>query len=128
MPISQVRNITFDSHDPHAQATWWAQVIGGTLADDDFPGDPEASVIWPDGPGYPRLLFEQVPETKAIKNRMHLDLTPDTTRAEEVARLTALGATVIDDRTRPDGAGWVVLQDPEGNEFCVERSDAERAG
>jgi hypothetical protein len=72
-------------------------------------------------------LFERVPEGKATKNRVHLDLTPDTTREQEVARLVSLGATEVGDHRRPDGSGWIVLADPEGNEFCVERSDSERA-
>ena len=73
------------------------------------------------------LLFIPVPEGKTAKNRMHPDLAPvDRTRDEEVERLVALGATRIADHRAADGAGWVVLADPEGNEFCVERSDAER--
>jgi hypothetical protein len=72
------------------------------------------------------MLFIPVPEGKTVKNRLHLDVSPvDRTRDEEVARLIGLGATQIDDRRSADGAGWVVLADPEGNEFCVERSDAE---
>lgn len=60
---------------------------------------------------------------------MHLDLQPqDRTRDEEVERLLAIGATLVDDRRKPDGKGWAVLADPEGNEFCVERSAAELAG
>ncbi len=63
-----------------------------------------------------------------MKNRVHLDLTPTRrTRDEEVARLQGLGATIVDDRRRPDGTGWVVMADPEGNEFDVERSAAERS-
>jgi hypothetical protein len=59
---------------------------------------------------------------------MHLDLEPvERTRDEEVERLLRLGATLYDDQRRPDGMGWVVLTDPEGNEFCVVRSRAERA-
>jgi predicted enzyme related to lactoylglutathione lyase len=68
-----------------------------------------------------------VAEGKAVKNRVHLDLQPDTTRDEEVARLVGLGATVVDNQVKPDGKGWVVMADPEGNEFCVERSAAERS-
>ncbi|MFL6101692.1 MAG: VOC family protein [Actinomycetales bacterium] len=123
---SVVNHITFDSHDPFAQATWWAQVLGGSVGADDFPGDPEAAVAPPDGASAPRLLFEQVPEAKSVKNRVHLDLVPDTTREQEVARLVGLGATHVADHIRPDGKGWVVLADPEGNEFCVERSLSER--
>ncbi|MBO4209902.1 VOC family protein [Micromonospora echinofusca] len=64
-----------------------------------------------------------------MKNRLHLDLEPvDCTRDEEVARIVGLGARQVDDQRRPDGTGWVVLADPAGNEFCVLRSTAERAG
>jgi predicted enzyme related to lactoylglutathione lyase len=62
-------------------------------------------------------------EGKAVKNRVHLDLAPPSPEQwdEEFRRILALGATVVDDRRKPDGTGWVVLADPEGNEFCVER-------
>jgi hypothetical protein len=67
----------------------------------------------------------RVPEAKQVKNRVHLDLTPDNpapqARDAEVERIIALGATLVDDHRRPDGKGWVVLADPEGNEFCIER-------
>jgi glyoxalase superfamily protein len=126
MPRSSVHNITFDCHDPFAQATWWAMVTGGSIGDDDFPGDPAAAVRPPAGVTAPMLLFERVPEAKGSKNRVHVDLIPDTTREEEVSRLVGLGATQVGDHRRPDGSGWVVLADPEGNEFCVERSRAER--
>ncbi len=60
--------------------------------------------------------------------RIHFDLEPtDRTREEEVARVVGLGATQLADRRNPDGSGWVVLADPEGNEFCILRSAAERA-
>jgi Glyoxalase-like domain len=68
-----------------------------------------------------------VPEGKVLKNRIHLDLMPTArSRDEEVARLLGIGATLVDDQRRPDGTGWVVMADPEGNEFCVERSAGER--
>jgi predicted enzyme related to lactoylglutathione lyase len=77
--------------------------------------------------GQPNLLFIKVPEGKAVKNRVHLDLVPARdTRDQEAARLLELGAMLVADHRRPDGTGWVVLADPEGNEFCVERSAAER--
>jgi hypothetical protein len=76
------------------------------------------------GEGRPRLYFVKVPEAKTIKNRVHLDVIPaDRTQDEEIARLVGLGASVISDG-RPE-VGWVVLADPEGNEFCVEISAAE---
>ena len=91
------------------------------------PGDPEGVLVSQStGVG---LLFIPVPEPKSVKNRMHLDLEPiDRTRDEEVDRIVALGATVYADHRHEDGTGFVVLADPEGNEFCVERSESERAG
>jgi predicted enzyme related to lactoylglutathione lyase len=69
-----------------------------------------------------------IAEGKVAKNRVHLDLQPtDRTRDEEVERLLGLGAALVADHRNPDGTGWAVLADPEGNEFCVERSHAERA-
>ncbi|HEX6340492.1 VOC family protein [Umezawaea sp.] len=119
------QHITFSSTDPFELATFWSKVTGYPLADDDFPGDPEASVLPPSGP---ILLFVTVPDEKAsARNRVHLDLQPDTTRDQEVDRLLGIGATLVDDQRKPDGRGWVVLADPEGNEFCVERSAAEKA-
>jgi Glyoxalase-like domain len=90
------------------------------------PEDEEAALVGPDGQA--NLLFIRVPEPKTVKNRVHLDLMPTgRTRDEEVQRLLGLGATLLADRRRPDGSGWLVLADPEGNELCVERSAAERA-
>ncbi|MFF1439623.1 VOC family protein [Streptomyces sp. NPDC058295] len=66
-----------------------------------------------------RLLFQRVPEAKTVKNRLHLDLHPGAElRATEVERLTALGASVLREVKEPSGQ-WVVMADPEGNEFCV---------
>ncbi|MFJ5706758.1 VOC family protein [Streptomyces sp. NPDC093105] len=122
---SLVRHVTIDCADAHALATFWAEVLDGRLADDDHPGDPEATV---ESAGA-SLLFIRVPEGKSVKNRVHLDLQPqDRTRDEEVERLLALGAKLVGDHRRPDGTGWATLTDPEGNEFCVERSKAERSG
>jgi predicted enzyme related to lactoylglutathione lyase len=62
-----------------------------------------------------------------VKNRMHLDLRPTArSRDEEVSRLLGIGASLVDDQRRADGSGWVVMADPEGNEFCVVRSARER--
>ncbi|MFI6108123.1 VOC family protein [Streptomyces sp. NPDC051310] len=122
---SLIRHITIDSADPYALARFWAQALNGTLADDDLPGDPEASVT----SATATLLFVRVDDRKSVKNRVHLDLQPqDRSRDEEVERLLSLGATLQGDHRKPDGTGWVTLYDPEGNEFCVERSAAERAG
>ncbi|MFI5796591.1 VOC family protein [Streptomyces sp. NPDC051677] len=119
---SAIRHVTIDSSDAYALGSFWAEVLGQPLQEEDKPGDEEALIA---GAG---LLFVTVPETKSKKNRIHLDIQPqDRTRDEEVERLLALGATLVDDHRKPDGTGWAVLVDPEGNEFCVERSAGERA-
>ncbi|MGW0906928.1 VOC family protein [Streptomyces sp. NPDC002853] len=121
---SLVRHLTFDCSDAYRQATFWAEILGGKIADDDFPGDPEALVT---AEGM-TLLFVTVPDAKTVKNRVHVDLQPqDRTRDEEVERVVGLGAKIVGDHRQPDGRGWVTLSDLEGNEFCVERSAAERA-
>jgi predicted enzyme related to lactoylglutathione lyase len=121
---SLVRHITIDCSDAYRLATFWAAVLDAEVSDEDSPGDPEALVESKGG----ALLFVTVPEPKTLKNRIHLDIVPtDRTRDEEVARLLALGATLVADHRVPDGRGWVTLSDLEGNEFCVERGEAERA-
>ncbi|MFJ7911641.1 VOC family protein [Kitasatospora sp. NPDC096204] len=116
--------MTIDCADPYALAGFWVEALEGTLGADDNPGD-EMAVVESAGAS---LLFIRVPEGKSVKNRIHLDLQPqDRGRDEEVERLVALGATVLEDHRRPDGKGWVTLSDPEGNELCVERSRAEKA-
>jgi Glyoxalase-like domain len=122
---SAVRHVTFDCADPYQLARFWSHLLGGSLHPDDQPGDPEALL---QSAGSPTLLFQQVPEGKVVKNRVHLDLQPQGIRRDdEVERLRELGATVVGDHRRPDGTGWVTMADIEGNEFCVERSDLERA-
>ncbi|MGW7102587.1 VOC family protein [Streptomyces sp. NPDC054838] len=122
---SLIRHITIDCSDAYRLAQFWAAVLDGSLAADDFPGDPEAMVVTSGA----HLLFVTVADAKTVKNRVHLDLQPqDRSRDEEVTRILALGATQVGDHRKPDGTGWVTLADPEGNEFCVERSSAERAG
>ena len=118
-----VQNIVFDCADAYQLALFWSQVTGHPLADDDNPGDPVASIAQPDGP---TLFFCGVPEPKVVKNRVHVCLRPDGRRDEEVERLLGIGATLVSDLRRPDGTGWAVLADPDGNEFCVLRSAAER--
>ncbi|MET9463823.1 VOC family protein [Streptomyces sp. NPDC006544] len=121
---SLVHHVTIDCADAYKLAGFWAQALGASLSDDDAPGDPEALVETPRA----ALLFVTVPEAKGVKNRLHLDVMPDgRTRDEEVERLLALGATLFADHRKPNGRGWVTLADPEGNEFCVECSAAERA-
>jgi hypothetical protein len=72
-------------------------------------------------------LLPRLEAGKVVKNRVHVCLEPrDWDRDTEVDRLLALGATMLADHRTPDGAGWVVLNDPAGNEFCVTRSSSER--
>jgi hypothetical protein len=121
-----IRSITIDCHDPYRQSLFWTEVTGWQEDPDDpnHPDDPEGRIV--SGQGI-NLLFIPVPEGKVGKNRVHLDLTPaERTRDDEVTRLLAIGATLFEDHRRADGSGWVVLADPEGNEFCVERSLKER--
>ena len=120
---SFVLNVTFDCEDPHALAAFWAGVTGYTV---DEQRDGFVRLTSPDRRGVRHLLFFAVPEPRTSKNRMHVDLaTKDPAR--EIPRLLALGARLADET---DAAGapswrgergirWVVLQDPEGNEFYL---------
>jgi uncharacterized protein (TIGR03086 family) len=124
----RIKSITFDCADPYRLAQFWLQLTGFSEDPDNgnAPGDPEALLLSPEGSL--ALLFIAVPEPNHVKNRVHLDLVTLTSRRdEEVDQLVRIGARLVDDQRRPDGGGWVVLCDPEGNEFCIERSDAERA-
>ncbi len=112
---STILNITLDCADPERIARFWAAVTGWEVSQHGF-GEYSAGLF---RPGHPRLYFNQVPEGKTVKNRMHLDVLPaDRDQADEIARLVELGATVLRD-LRPE-VGWVTLADPEGNEFDVE--------
>ncbi len=123
---SSIRHVTFDCGDPFALATFWSAVTGWPVDDESEPGDDEVAVIAPDP--LPMLLFIHVPEGKTVKNRVHLDIAPiEDTRDQEVERLIGLGGRVIADHRTPQGRGWIVMADPEGNEFCVETGVAERA-
>jgi hypothetical protein len=106
--------LVVDSADPVAQATWWAEVLGGQVGE-------AGSVPWrwvEDAPGTPflYLVFTPVPEPKTVKNRWHWDVASD-----DVDGLLATGATLL--RRPDDDIDWHVLADPEGNEFCVFGSD-----
>ncbi len=121
--MPNIRNVAFDCADPYALALFWSKLMRQPVSDEAAPGDSETVVVMPGGP---RLYFQQVPEPKTVKNRMHICLEPDTPRDGEVARVMAIGAALLEDFREPDGTGWVVLADPEGNEFCVVQSAAER--
>jgi hypothetical protein len=103
---------SIDARDPSALGDWWREALGWTVVNDD----PGAFEIRPTPDRLPGLLFVAVPERKTIKNRLHLDLRPDD-RDAEVERLLALGARRAD--VGQGEQSWVVLADPEGNEFCV---------
>lgn len=117
-----VQNVAFDCADPYTLAQFWSRVTGRPLSDEDHPGDPEVSITLETGI---TLYFNSVPEPKVRKNRVHVCLRPDGPRDEEVDRLLQLGGTLLADHRNPDGTGWAVLADPEGNEFCILRSAAE---
>lgn len=153
--MSRQIQVTFDAHDPRALSTFWRDVLGYVhpappgvdlpegadplAAWDDFleqAGVPEdqrntaSALEAPDGRG-PRLFFQQVPEDKVAKNRVHLDvraapeLQGDGRMAaleRECDRLVALGATRVrrHEPSPPTSAGFVVMTDPEGNEFCLD--------
>jgi hypothetical protein len=138
--------VTFDASDPGRLATFWAEVLGYKLQDppegfdtwDAFlssMGIPEdqrnsaSAIVDPDGKGA-RIFFQQVPEEKASKNRVHLDVSvtggpasPLDERKQKVnaaaERLTGLGARLVGPKEK-HGEYWAVMLDPEGNEFCVQ--------
>jgi catechol 2,3-dioxygenase-like lactoylglutathione lyase family enzyme len=128
---ANIAHTTIDCTNAYDLSEWWKNVLGYVDIEDDpnEPGHEECMILSPET-GH-RLLFIEVPDTKELKNRIHFDLRPrERTRDDEVAHLLSLGARQVADlrETRGDGSGWVVLADPEGNEFCVLRSEAERAG
>lgn len=104
--------LLIDAHDPVELGHWWQRALGWVVANDD----PEEFEIRAAQDRLPGLLFQAVPEPKSVKNRLHLDFRPDD-RDAEVRRLVDLGATHVD--IGQGEQSWVVLADPEGNEFCV---------
>ncbi len=110
--VTFVKSVTVDCADALVGARFWAAALGSDV-DEDSTSD--KAYVEPPGWGGPAMWFVRVPEPKVAKNRLHLDLRAPGSVAEEVARLVALGATVL-----RDGADLVMMQDPEGNEFCVE--------
>ena len=127
--MARLHDVVFDCHRPSSLARFWAGALDGYdvaaydeaeierlrgMGIDDIEDDPSVLV---EAPGaVPRLFFQLVPESKTVKNRVHLDLRCDDV-ATETARLAALGARVL--TTTGPTNDWVVLVDPEGNEFCL---------
>ena len=137
--------VTIDCADPHVLADWWAEALGWVVEPSDeafirrmiaegYARDEQTKqhngvLVWqegqaispPDSAGVPprRVLFQLVPESKTVKNRLHFDVRvgPDNIEAE-MERLTAAGATFLH-RASQGPHSWVTLADPEGNEFCI---------
>jgi hypothetical protein len=110
---SRFYHLVIDAHGPRKLAAFWASVLGQRIL---FEAD-DGVIVGADQHTYPGLCFLPVPEEKAGKNRLHIDLDPDDQQAE-VERLIGLGARRVDIGQGPD-VSWTVLADPEGNEFCV---------
>jgi predicted enzyme related to lactoylglutathione lyase len=119
----RIQCITIDAHDLKKVATFWAAALDWKITYEDeneislelLDGSPEVGRI-------PDILFIKVPDDKIVKNRIHLDLRPDNQEGE-VARLESLGAKKIEIGQSADkDTSWVVMADPEGNEFCVLRA------
>jgi hypothetical protein len=109
----KVEMVTFDCRDPQALAEWWARQTGGAAE-----GGFEGTFVLVSLPGTPlKLGFQRVPDPTPGKNRLHLDVSGDS-RELEVERLLAEGAVEVA-RHEMQGFSWVVLADPEGNQFCV---------
>ncbi|MEU4550163.1 VOC family protein [Nonomuraea dietziae] len=153
--MSRDIQVTFDAHDPRALSCFWRDVLGYVHPGPpgvELPGDADPLAAWeeflarvgvpeerrnsssaiedPDGQG-PRLFFQQVPEDKVAKNRVHLDVraAPGLEGEERMAalevecdRLVALGARRVrrHEPAPPMSAGFIVMTDPEGNEFCLD--------
>ncbi len=113
--------ITVDAINPQSLAEFWAEALGWSIG-----RDVNENEVWierelndPHQKGFPDILFLKNPDAKKVKNRLHLDLRPDD-QAAEVARLESLGAKRIDiGQSAKPTCTWVVMADPEGNEFCV---------
>jgi len=120
MPV-RIQCLCIDTTDPSALATFWEEALGWRRTFDE---PDEVCIEPPEGSRedgvVPDLLFLRVPETKVVKNRLHIDLRPDD-QAAEVARLEQLGAKRTDVGQRGD-VTWIVMADPHGNEFCILRA------
>jgi hypothetical protein len=123
---SKFTELVIDAHEPRRLAEFWCEVLGYRVTDEDADAveiadwSPNDELRRP-GPPRPALVFVRVPDDKTVKNRVHVDVNPvDRDQDAEVARLLALGARRVD--IGQGERSWVVLADPEGNEFCVLRT------
>ena len=112
MPL-EWEQVIVDAADPVALGRWWATALEWVIVNDD----PDEFEIRPEPDRLPGLLFAHISEPKTRKNRLHLDFRPDD-RDAEVERIIGLGARRVDVGQTGDES-WVVLADPEGNEFCI---------
>ncbi|MGH9233498.1 MAG: VOC family protein [Acidimicrobiales bacterium] len=117
-----IHNVTFDANDPRLLGRFWSQVTGYAVVDDR---DEFVRLRAPDARGVRQILFLRVDDPTPGKNRVHVDLAAPQPQ-DEIERLVGLGASLADELVdgRPrwregNGIRWVVLRDPEGNEFCV---------
>lgn len=112
---SRIAVLAIDANEPHVIADFWCSVLGWRITEED---NDVVSISPRDGAG-PTIDVLRVPERKTLKNRLHLDLRSDgLSTAQELDRLLNLGASRVDVGQGPD-VSWVVLADPEGNEFCL---------
>jgi len=132
--VSRFSELVVDCHEPTRLAEFWCEVLGYHVLDEredmveigpsDLPADDDFAA-WRArhraAPSAPTIVFVVVPESKTVKNRLHIDVSPvGSTSEQEVQRLRALGATDAD--IGQGAVAWTVMRDPEGNEFCVLRS------
>jgi catechol-2,3-dioxygenase len=112
---SRIANVVIDARQPTVVADFWCAVLGWRVLETDA----GIVTIGPDDGSWPVIDVVPVPEPKSVKNRLHLDLRADgVATADELLRLLSLGARRVDVGQSPDSS-WVVLADPEGNEFCL---------
>ena len=133
---SRFSELVLDCHDPKLVAGFWCAALGYKIIEEstevveigpeDMPDGwtPELIAKWKErmrgAPPAPTIVFAPVPESKTVKNRVHIDVSPLGSQEEEVERLIQLGATRAD--VGQGDVRWVVMRDPEDNEFCVLRS------
>ncbi len=116
-PVGNLDAITIDCADPLALARFWAAFFGTEVASAE--GEEPRYVDLRPVPGVPTLRFQRVPEPKTVKNRLHLDVAVSDLGSAR-ARAEALGARPVSERVFDEfGYRWVVMADPEGNEFCL---------
>ena len=119
----KIQCLTIDCKNPRELAEFWVKVLGWTVThENENESFIERTVNGEVSPDYPDILFLRTPDEKVIKNRLHLDLRPNN-QEEEVNRVLALGAKKIEiGQSEDSSTTWVVLADPEGNEFCILRA------